>query len=83
LPEARPGDVPPDLDLDLARSVYVGDKIKDVQPALGFGGRGVLVRTGYGANEESSAPAGVEIADDIAHAAQIILGPFRTGPSSG
>jgi D-glycero-D-manno-heptose 1,7-bisphosphate phosphatase len=72
-----------DLDIDLAKSVYVGDRIKDVQAALGFGGRGVLVRTGHGANEEASAPAGIEIADDIAQAAQIILGPFRTGPSSG
>ena len=32
-----------DLGLDLARSVYVGDKWRDVQPALTAGGLGILV----------------------------------------
>lgn len=32
-----------DLDLDLAASLYVGDRWRDVEPALHFGGMGVLV----------------------------------------
>lgn len=30
-------------DLDLARSWYIGDKLRDVLPALALGGRGILV----------------------------------------
>ena len=30
-------------DIDLARSAYVGDRLRDVEPALRFGGLGVLV----------------------------------------
>ena len=40
-----------DLDLDLAASVMVGDKISDVQAGHGVGALGVLVRTGYGLGE--------------------------------
>ncbi len=32
-----------DLDLDLAASLYVGDRWRDVAPAIHFGGTGVLV----------------------------------------
>ena len=32
-----------DLDIDLTRSLYVGDRRRDVEPALELGGRGVLV----------------------------------------
>lgn len=32
-----------DLDLDLKRSLYVGDRRRDVEPALDLGGLGVLV----------------------------------------
>jgi D-glycero-D-manno-heptose 1,7-bisphosphate phosphatase len=37
-----------DLDLDLARSFAVGDKITDVEMIHRVGGRGVFVLTGYG-----------------------------------
>lgn len=53
------------LDLDLARSIYVGDRIKDVLPALETGGRGFLVLTGYGTREAPSVPAGVAVVDDL------------------
>lgn len=33
-----------DLGIDLARSVFVGDRFRDVAPALALGGRGFLVR---------------------------------------
>lgn len=32
-------------DLDLARCLFIGDRARDVTPALGFGGRGVLVQS--------------------------------------
>ncbi len=41
-----------DLGIDPARSFVVGDKWLDVGAARTVGGRGILVRTGYGAAEE-------------------------------
>jgi len=53
------------LGLDPARSLFIGDKLSDVQPAAGFGGTGVLVRTGYGAASAlaHADPATVVLAD--------------------
>jgi D-glycero-D-manno-heptose 1,7-bisphosphate phosphatase len=64
------------LRLDLARSWYVGDKATDVLPAAETGGRGLLVRTGYGrATEEAGGlPANVVVVDDLRAAAASILG---------
>lgn len=62
-----------DLHLDLARSWYVGDKVSDVLPAAELGGRGILVRTGYGGEEEGAVPEGVLVRDDLRSAAQSIL----------
>jgi D-glycero-D-manno-heptose 1,7-bisphosphate phosphatase len=62
-----------DLGIDLSRSAYVGDRIKDVEPAVTFEGFGVLVRTGYGADEEARLPAGQHVTDDIEAAAKLIL----------
>lgn len=64
--------------IDLANSVFVGDRLHDVLPALQLGGRAVLVRTGYGAVESANAPADVEIADDLPDAARRIVGKTRT-----
>jgi len=61
-----------ELGLDLARSWYVGDKVSDVLPALALGGRGILVRTGYGREEENGAPDGVHVVDDLGAAAGLI-----------
>lgn len=36
-----------DLELDLAKSAYIGDKWRDVQPALTAGGLGILIPTGH------------------------------------
>ncbi len=62
-----------DLDIDLAASWYVGDKRSDVLPAIALGGRGILVRTGYGREEEPSVPDGVDVEDDLAAAARRIV----------
>jgi hypothetical protein len=45
-----------------------------VLPAVRLGGKGVLVRTGYGAEEESRKPAEAAVVDDLAAAADLILG---------
>lgn len=65
-----------DLDLDLSRSVVVGDKWIDVQLARAAGTRAILVRTGSGAVEERRPPPGVAadaIVDNLAAAASWIL----------
>jgi len=61
------------LGLDLARSYCVGDKLTDVLPAAELGGRGILVRTGYGREHESTVPDGVRVVDDLHAAADLIL----------
>lgn len=70
-----------ELGLDLKASWYVGDKVTDVLPAIALGGRGVLVRTGYGAEEEEEAPDGVPVVDDLAAAARLVLAEH--GASAG
>jgi D-glycero-D-manno-heptose 1,7-bisphosphate phosphatase len=42
-----------DLGLDLKRSFIVGDKLHDLEAAHAVGARGVLVRTGYGRQDEA------------------------------
>ncbi len=56
-----------DLHLDLARSLFVGDKLSDVLPAAIFGGTGILVRTGYGRQHEDRATelSGLLVAEDL------------------
>jgi D-glycero-D-manno-heptose 1,7-bisphosphate phosphatase len=62
-----------ELGLDPAASWYVGDKVTDVLPAEALGGKGVLVRTGYGQDHEKHLPLGVVAVDDLAAAAALIL----------
>jgi D-glycero-D-manno-heptose 1,7-bisphosphate phosphatase len=59
--------------IDLASSWMVGDKIADVAAGLAAGCRSLLVRTGYGAREESQAPAGVMVVDSLLSAAEYII----------
>ncbi len=72
-----------DLGLDLEHSWYVGDKITDVLPAKQLGGRGILVRTGYGRGEEGRVPEGVLVRNDLAEAAAAILQAGRSEERSG
>lgn len=60
------------LGIDMAASFYIGDKITDVQPAIALGGRGILVRTGYGADLEPEAPEGIRVVDDLREASRVI-----------
>jgi D-glycero-D-manno-heptose 1,7-bisphosphate phosphatase len=68
-----------DLDLDLAASWYVGDKVADVLPALALGGRGILVRSGYGTEQEGDAPDAVTVVEDLGGAARLVLAADRSG----
>jgi D-glycero-D-manno-heptose 1,7-bisphosphate phosphatase len=62
-----------DLSVDLARSWLVGDKLTDIQAGLAAGCRSILVLTGYGRAESSSAPCGVPVAADLGEAVRLIL----------
>jgi D-glycero-D-manno-heptose 1,7-bisphosphate phosphatase len=66
------------LGLDPARSFYIGDRIRDVQPARELGGRGILVRTGYGRREEADAEDDFTVVDDIGQAARWILDKVKS-----
>lgn len=62
------------LGIDLSASVYVGDRVKDVLPALQTGGIGYLVRTGYGMAEAEHLPGGITVIEDLCELARIIAG---------
>ncbi|MBI1795944.1 MAG: HAD family hydrolase [Candidatus Eisenbacteria bacterium] len=66
-----------DLVLDLPGSVMIGDKLSDVATGHHAGSRGVLVRTGYGAAEESAAHGAARapdaVVDDVGVAAEWVL----------
>jgi D-glycero-D-manno-heptose 1,7-bisphosphate phosphatase len=65
-----------DLGLDPTRSFVVGDTWRDVGLARAIGGRGLLVRTGCGAVEETRPQDGLvadAIVDNLAAAASWIL----------
>jgi D,D-heptose 1,7-bisphosphate phosphatase len=55
-----------DLNIDLSRSVVIGDRWRDMAVARHVGARAILVRTGYGATEELHPPPGVA-ADAVCH----------------
>ena len=67
-----------DLDLDLTRSWWVGDRVRDLAAAREFGGRGILVLTGAGA-AETKTPAGRPwpSVPDLAAATRLILDANR------
>jgi len=62
-----------DLDLDLQRCFVVGDRWSDVDVAEAVGGRGVLVRTGYGVQAERQGHAAATVVDNLIAAVAWIL----------
>ena len=65
-----------DLHLDPARSFVVGDKWVDIGAGRAAGARAILVRTGYGATEETEPPAGLTadaVVDNLVEAVSWIL----------
>lgn len=66
--------------IDPRRSFAVGDRWVDIGLARAMGGRGVLVRTGYGAGEETRAPQGLTadaVVDNLAGAASWVIANSR------
>jgi len=66
-----------EVGLDPAASWYVGDKPSDVLPALELGGRGVLVRTGYGREAQAAVPPETAVVDDLPAAVDLVLAGAR------
>jgi len=62
-----------ELGLDPSNSFFVGDRVRDLLPALELGGEGILVRTGYGSQEEGEMPEVFRAAEDLLEAAQMIV----------
>jgi len=78
-------DAAQDLGIDLTRSWVIGDKWIDVQLAERVGGRGILVRTGWGMLEEAVRPEGqavTAICDTLAGAVSIVLAADDGGPAA-
>jgi len=61
------------FDIDLKNSVMIGDKRADVEAAIAAGCRPILVRSGYGAEEEPAIPAGITVHDDLLAAALFVM----------
>jgi D-glycero-D-manno-heptose 1,7-bisphosphate phosphatase len=60
--------------LDLARSWWIGDRVRDVAAARAVGGQGVLVLTGAGRDEAGHAgAAGCRLAADLPAAVALVL----------
>jgi len=65
------------LNLDLARSWAVGDRVEDAEPALHFGGGGILVAPGDAPAAGRAHRLGLAVEPDLAAAARRILAPER------
>jgi D-glycero-D-manno-heptose 1,7-bisphosphate phosphatase len=63
-----------ELDINLAASWCVGDRMSDIIPASSLGARAVLVQTGHGADHAAVAmAAGIAVVGDLAAAVELIL----------
>lgn len=64
-------------ELDLSRCLYIGDKARDVTPALKFGGRGVLVHSRYTADEDvaQADAASIRVVASLSEAVALLLAP--------
>ena len=60
-------------DIDLENSTIIGDKLADIEAGKAAGCRTVLVRTGYGANEERHVGPHTVVCDDLLSAVRLLL----------
>ena len=59
--------------IDFAKSVWIGDRLRDIQPARTLGGRGILVLTGEGTGDETTARAeAFEVVADLRRAVEVL-----------
>lgn len=58
--------------IDLSRSVYIGDRMRDVLPGAEFGGTGYLIR-GTEDVRENELPRDVEVVDSLGEAVEKLL----------
>ncbi|GFO60422.1 D,D-heptose 1,7-bisphosphate phosphatase [Geomonas silvestris] len=71
-----------DLDIDLAASFMIGDKLGDIEAGIAAGCTPMLVLTGYGNHEVAKLPEGVAVFPDLQAAAEAILKLDRQGSDS-
>jgi D-glycero-D-manno-heptose 1,7-bisphosphate phosphatase len=62
------------FDIDLQSSFVIGDKLVDIEAGHAAGCRSILVRTGYGREEEQYLHSGTEVYDNLLEAAECIAG---------
>ena len=62
-----------DFEIDLSRSFFIGDRECDIKTGQNAGIKTILVRTGYGLEEEKKDLHEDYIADDLRDAVEIIL----------
>jgi D-glycero-D-manno-heptose 1,7-bisphosphate phosphatase len=62
--------------IDLESSIMIGDKLADVEAGAAAGCRSILVRTGYGSEEEHRCRNGIEVFDDLLLAAESLIRPL-------
>lgn len=67
-----------DHGLDLTRSVFLGDRWRDVAPGRALGGRGILIPgPDTPAEDRRKAAREAETAEDLASAVALVVGPHR------
>lgn len=72
-----------DRGIDPTSSWVIGDKWLDVNLGRNVGARSILVRTGWGAEQEEKRPAGQQVdavCDNLMHAVSVILADGRGRP---
>jgi len=60
-------------DIDLVNSVMIGDKLADIEAGQAAGCRTILVRTGYGADEEQHVGLNTLVCDDLLSAVKCLV----------
>ena len=60
-------------DIDLGQSIMIGDKRADIEAGQAAGCRTILVRTGYGSNEEQYIATGTDVYDNLLSAVKNLL----------
>jgi D-glycero-D-manno-heptose 1,7-bisphosphate phosphatase len=68
-----------EMGVDLSRAAFVGDRLRDVLPALEFGGIGILIGA---ARDDPPPPAQIARADALHDAVRLLLGGSAIGPTT-